>query len=337
MKTEENRLHLYGFDLLGNDGQDGIRYAWKVQNYNEILESAAFKNKTKGQKGNISGYTSSVSLGCVLKQMGFACRFCRTGMLLPYRMHLKSEEIALQNVLMVLADMNCSDHMALASREREFAYMGQGEPGYSYPQVRRAIQLTDMAMEILGQKVYRHIYATSGIKESLAVFADDLEKNAFSSRVTLHFSLHSLNQRAAIMPIDNIYSVENMVPVMEKIGRIQGEKISLGFLLFRNFKPKGSNFIINTRIEDIKRYCHLFNPEYFRFSLCEFNDAKELGVAQSYSEYDAKVILDYLKCEGYEAKLFFSYGREKNTACGMLAGKEPDNNISEKWKDLERQ
>ena len=337
MRKEENRLHLHGYDLLGIDGQDGVRYAWKVCNFNEILESAAFGYKTKGEKGYISGYTTSVSLGCILRQMGYTCRFCRTGMLLPYRTHLKSEEIALQNVLMVLTDMNCRDHKELALREREFAYMGQGEPGYSYPQVRRAIQLTDVAMEKLGQKVYRHIFATSGISESLGAFADDLERKTFSSRVTLHFSLHSLMQRDIIMPIEKVYPITNLIPIMEKVFLKQGEKISIGLLLFRNFRPKGSSSVINTKIEDVQQYCHLFNPECFRFSLCEFNDTEELGTTEQYSNEEANRILEYLKSEGYAVKLFSSYGREKNTACGMLAGKKPDMQISEKWKRLENQ
>ena len=337
MELINNRISLAGYDLLGN-GEDGVRYAWRVKERKELLESAAFIYKTKGQKGNVSGYTTSVSLGCLLHQMGYACRFCRTGMLLPYRLHLTAEEIALQNVLMVLTDMHCDDHKELAEREREFAYMGQGEPGYSYPQVRKAIQITDKAMKMLQQTTYRHIFATSGIKESMEAFAEDLESGFYISRVTLHFSLHSLIDRATVMPIDEIYPLKMLIPVMERISRAEGEKVSLGFLLFQQFKPKGiSNVVVDSKLEDVRRLCHVFNPEHFRFSLCEFNDTEEIGETERYPSQKAQEMVECLKAEGYEAKLFYSYGQEKNTACGMLAGKSPDRAISEKWKKLEEQ
>ena len=332
--TKENRMCLTGYDLLGESGNDGIRYAWKIHGYNEILESAAFVYKTKGIINDVSGYTTSVSLGCILQKMGIACRFCRTGMLHPYRVHLKGDEIALQNVLMVLTDMNCDDRIELATRLREFAYMGQGEPGYSYPQVKRAIQITDLAMAKLGQKVYRHIYSTAGVEESLYCFYEDLTNNAFSSKVTLHFSLHSLVTRNFVMPIENIYPVHALIPLMEKISREMGEKISLGLILFKDFQSKCNEEVINTEFETVQRYCHMFNPEFFRFSLCEFNDAPELGRFGKYKSEDANRIKEYLQSEGYEAKLFYSFGRKENTACGMLAGKEPEKKVSKKWGKL---
>ena len=334
MKSSKNRLSLVGYDLLGN-GQDGIRYAWKVGNYNEILESAAFINKTKGRKEDISGYTTSVSLGCILRQMGYACRFCRTGTLLPYRLHLTSEEIALQNTLMVLSDMNCDDHPELSTMKREFAYMGQGEPGYSYPQVRKAIQITNQVMHNLGQKTFRHIFSTSGIEESMEMLADDLESGYFNSRVTLHFSLHSLTNRTTVMPIERVYSYKKLIPLMERISRAEGEKISLGYMLFKDYIPRNKKGIISTRLEDFRNLCQIFNPEFFRFSLCEFNNTEELGEANKYPSEDANELLKFLESIGYDTKLFYSYGQEKKTACGMLAGKQPDILISDKWKELE--
>lgn len=334
MNMNTTRLSLLGYDLL-NFGEDGVRYAWSIDNRGEILESAAFIYKTKGQRGIVSGYTTSVSLGCLLRQMGYACSFCRTGMLLPYRLHLTSEEIALQNVLMVLADMYCDDHEELIGMEREFAYMGQGEPGYSYSQVRKAIRITDMAMEKLGQKTFRHIYSTSGIEESMESFADDLERNYFDSRVTLHFSLHSMTNREKAMPIEKLYPYEKMIPLMERISYAEGEKISLGYLLFDNFKPKGKNVLIKSEIDEFQKFCHLFNPKSFRFSLCEFNNSEDLGEARHYKIDKAQEILEYLKAEGYEVKLFYSYGWEENTACGMLAGKKPECLISKKLETLE--
>ena len=45
-------------------------------------------------------------------------------------------------------------------------------------------------MKKLGQSVYRHIIATSGITDTLGLIAEDLSNQRFESRVTLHYSLH---------------------------------------------------------------------------------------------------------------------------------------------------
>ena len=196
-----NRIQLLGFDRLGEKGQDGIRYAWKCDGYTYLLESAAFKNKTKGLQSKISGYTTSVSLGCILKYMGVACKFCRTGRMLPFSTFLSAKEIAKQNVLMVLLDMKSKDKESW-QKEREFAYMGQGEPGYSYTQLRQAIKITDCVLQKLGQNTYRHIISTSGIDEMLMALAHDLETHYFETRVTVHYSLHGTRWRSKVMPIN---------------------------------------------------------------------------------------------------------------------------------------
>ena len=64
-------------------------------------------------------------------------------------------------------------------------------------------------------------------------------------------------------------------------------------------------------------------------------DSKELGENQKYSADNAMAMEDYLKSEGYETKLFYSFGREECAACGMLAGKKPNHEVGQKWKQLE--
>ena len=123
MKTQ---IKLVGYDLIGQEGSEGIRYVWKDIECRPLLESASFINKTKGVKDNISGYTSSVSMGCILKHLGYACKFCRTGAVLPYSGMLSAYDIAKENLLMVLVDMERPYHIDLSTKKREFAYMGQG-------------------------------------------------------------------------------------------------------------------------------------------------------------------------------------------------------------------
>ena len=179
-------MDIVGYDIL-EDG--GLRYAWKDARFKKCIESAAFINRSKGKLEDICGYTTSVSSGCILRTQGNQCAFCRTGNVLPFGGLLTYKEIAKQNIFMVLSDIYCEDHPELHNKKREFAYMGQGEPGYSYSQVRMAIELTNTVMRELNQQVYRHIFATCGIPEAVDNYMSDVQ-HYFTERVTLHLSLH---------------------------------------------------------------------------------------------------------------------------------------------------
>ncbi len=329
------RISLVGYDKLGVEGTEGIRYAWNLENKKFILESAAFVNKTKGMQEGVSGYTTSVSLGCILRQMGYPCKFCRTGNLLPFVSMLTASDIAKQNIFMVLSDMYCSDHVKLKQNKREFAYMGQGEPGYSYSQVRLAIKITDYVMKKLEQDVYRHIIATSGVTDVLYNIKTDLQANYYDSRITTHYSLHATKNRSDIMPINKLYSYEHAMKVLKDISVISEEKICLGMLLLKNFKGNNSKTVYSTSIDEIEHIFKFIDPEHFRFSFCEYNSSEDIGVADEFPETEAHQIYNYARMKGYESKLFTSFGKNENTACGMLAGKIPEYNISKKWRELE--
>lgn len=330
-------MSIHGYDFLGDEGNDGIRFAWKYDNNKQLLESAAFPQHRKGSQDNICGYTTSVSLGCILRVLGCPCKFCRTGTLLHYVDTLSAFDIAKQNIFMVLADMHCSENGNLHKSPREFAYMGQGEPGYSYPQIREAIKITDYAMEQLGQTVYRHIISTSGIPEMIVAFKDDFKRGYFTSKVTLHFSLHSVYQRKLIMPIEKKYPFPIVLGVMSDIQTLSGEKPCIGIMLFKDYFPYGSNQSISNELSEIKNILQHIDPEKFRLSFCEFNDSTDVGKTDKYSSEAALSVLEYALRKGYEAKLFSSFGKEKSTACGMLGGKTPEKLAGSKWLTLEKE
>ena len=54
-------------------------------------------------------------------------------------------------------------------------------------------------------------------------------------------------------------------------------------------------------------------------------------------EEETKQLVELANKMGFETKLFSSFGKEKQTACGMLGGKEPDNIVSERWNELEKE
>ena len=235
---------------------------------------------------------------------------------------------------MVLTDIYCTDHPELATKQREFAYMGQGEPGYSYSQVRLAIELTNSIMRELNQTVYRHVFATCGIPEAIENYTKDIQ-HFFTEKVTLHFSLHATQDRNLIMPINEIYPYKESLNSLNQIYEISGEKPCVGIMLFKDFIPRGKDFRYSNSIENVLTIIRELNPDRCRLSFCEFNPSEELGSASDYPQELAENLLNMVREMGFEAKLLSSYGREKQTACGMLGGKEPERKVSSKWRELE--
>lgn len=326
-------IAIVGYDKL-NDGKDGIRYAWSDSGAHPYVESAAFINKTKNVESDVCGYTTSVSKGCVLRSKGLACKFCRTGKNLPFSGFLSDKEIAKQNVFMVLTDIYCEDHPELKSKKREFAYMGQGEPGFSYQQVRSAIEITNRVMRELNQTVYRHIFATCGVPEAIRAYVNDLQ-DFFTERVTLHFSLHASNQREIIMPINSVFPYQDAVDELNKVYDISNEKPCIGIMLFNKFIPAGTSDVYSNTVEEILSIVKDLDPGKCRLSFCEFNPSIELGQALVFPNDRARELLDIVQKLGFEAKLFSSFGQKEQTACGMLGGKEPSHFASSKWIELD--
>lgn len=327
-------ISISGFELL-SDGVDGIRYAWRKGDSDQLIESAAFNNKTKNIISDVCGYTTSVSAGCVLSKLKSQCKFCRTGNNLQFGGFLSDKEIAKQNVFMVLSDMYCEDHPELKTKNREFAYMGQGEPGFSYRQVRSAIEITNIAMRELGQTVYRHIFATAGVPEAIEQYTEDIQ-GYFTERVTLHFSLHATNDRSNIMPINNIFPYYACIDNLNKVTEVSNEKPCIGVLLFNEYSPHGSLQPYTNSKENVLSILKELDPQKCRLSFCEFNSSPELGVSKEYPQEDANSVLQLARDEGFESKLFSSFGKVEQTACGMLGGKSPKCSPTLKLLELDR-
>lgn len=337
-RSDHLRINLFGYDLLGPSGKEGIRYAWALNNnWNNYIESAAFNkrsmiNITETDK-TISAYTTSVSSGCVLKSTGIQCRFCRTGRLLPFGGFLSDAEIAVQNITMVLADISCSNIKNIRANKREFAYMGQGEPGYSYAQIRSAIRITNLAMERMSQTVYRHIIATSGVPEMINELTTDIEAGFFGdSRLTMHFSLHRINNRKLLMPIEQIYPYQRIIQALSRLSQATNDKPCIGVLLLRNFSTKGLPSFTNDE-KEMEKIADLLDPELHRVSLCEYNESIEVGCNDPIDDKEANIFLNVFKEKGIEAKLFASFGKSQGAACGLFGGKEPSFQIGATLKN----
>ncbi|MEA4855416.1 MAG: hypothetical protein AAGU21_19185 [Solidesulfovibrio sp.] len=323
------RLQPVGYSHLGRSHSDGIRYVWKLLEKSPFVESAAFKTRAKiptaAHDKHISAYTTSVSSGCALTSGRIPCKFCRTGNTLRFSGPLTAKEIAMQNIFMVMSDIDQPVNDPVLNNLREFAYMGQGEPGFSYTQLRQAIRITDQAMRFLKQRVHRHIVATSGVVEMVDALICDLKNNFFEdTRVTFHYSLHATQHRTDVMPINTLYDFKDIVKRLPALQKLTGEKPCVGVLIFKDYCNRDNPQHYSTNEEEIQRMADLLDPEVCRISLCEFNPCDNIGTNAAVSPAEASRLVEKLEERGFQVKLFASFGQQENTACGLLGGTMPD-------------
>ncbi len=321
---------------INDCGEEGIRYAWKLDDKGGYyVESGAFLRRTKLGKGtkdeNIRAYTTSVSMGCLLGQGKMPCRFCVTGNTIPFDRLLTSREIALQNVYMMMDD-NDSD---LSKNRREFAYMGQGEPGFSYDKVKEVIIGTDLIVKTLRTETYRHIFATSGVTTAVEKLTEDLANGDYgNANILLHLSVHSVNDRDRLMPINVKYPLKDLIAASVDYAKVAKQKAVINFLMFKN-AMFGNFGPFNTASEqEIRDLAKLLDPRYHRVILCEYNPSPLTGgTSNNVSVEEADALQKIAESFGLEVKRFVSFGRKDKLACGLLGGKASPNLAAEEIEE----
>ena len=319
-KKVENPLSICGYKLLGGLGADGIKYIWKKQD--DYIESLAFNRRLKMESSVpsdelTSAYTISTSIGCELSTRGKQCRFCETGTS-KFMGQLKAEDIALQCIFMAKYDSNCPSYPQVRNNMREFAFMGQGEPGYNYLAIRQAIMLTDYTMERIDQKVSRYIISSCGITDFMPALIEDIKNKVFKNKVTVHFSLHAINEeRNVLMPINLENDYHEFIRCCEILYQVSGEKIGVGILMFNNYQTsEGKKYTLTKK--KLEEILELLDKDVFRIDLCAVNKTST-GSQHQLSNEKARELLEVVQQKGYEGKLFTSFGDSEQSGCGMLS------------------
>lgn len=319
IKKENYPFSIEGYHLLGSLGEDGIKYYWKRSN--QIVESLAFNKRLKISCGNeddvkTSAYTISTSIGCQLAVTNEQCLFCGTGTR-PFISNLKAEEIALQCIFMAEYDSNCTSYPQVKNNKREFAFMGQGEPGMNYIAVREAILLNDYVMERIGQNVSRYIICTSGVTDFIPSLAEDIRRGTFVHPVTVHFSLNAIGpERSELMPMNKTYDYREFLEQCEMLYQITKKKISIGLLMFSHYYLKDEKEYTLTE-DKLDKVLSELDSDIFRIDLCTVNKGGK-GKQNKLSHETANILLTKVRDKGFEGKIFSSFGDSDNSGCGML-------------------
>ncbi len=307
---------------VNEGGKEGVRYIWEIDDAKDYyVESGAFYKRTilgvNKIDEQIAAYTTSVSSGCVLSLDNKQCKFCVTGNKIPFKRLLSAEEIALQNIFMTLDD----DDANKLNKMREFAYMGQGEPGFSYEQVKKAIIITNSVMNELGIKVYRHIFATSGVTPAVKNLTTDVASGVYgNTKILLHLSVHSALQREKLMPIDEKFPLDNLIAASVEYSKVTGDKVVINLMMLGGIKFGEYGPFVTVSSDEVKYLVSLLNPKYHRIIICEYNQPsgnnENNGVNLEEIEKAEKTFLD----NGFETKKFVAFGKRDKLACGLLGG-----------------
>lgn len=310
-----------GFDEMTNlslELREKLKNNYTICNYN-ILKKLESSDGTKKYlfdilDGNIIEsvlmeyhYGKSV---CVSSQVGckMGCKFCAsTG--IPFVRNLTAGEIV-EQILAIEQDTG--------EKISNIVFMGIGEPLDNYDNVIKAIRILNNPKGLgIGA---RHIsVSTSGLVPRIY----DLAKE--NIQCTLSVSLHASNneKRSSMMPVNNRYSVEELIKACKDYIAMTNKRISFEYALAKDN---------NDNMQDAKELANLLKGMLCHVNLIPINKIENGKFTKSSNENIIK-FRDYLNDHGIVATIRRELGSDIEAACGQLRRK----NLNPKNENNENQ
>lgn len=247
---------------------------------------------------------------CVSSQVGckMGCKFCAsTG--IPFVRNLTAGEIV-EQILAIEQDTG--------EKISNIVFMGIGEPLDNYDNVIKAIRILNNPKGLgIGA---RHIsVSTSGLVPRIY----DLAKE--NIQCTLSVSLHASNneKRSSMMPVNNRYSVEELIKACKDYIAMTNKRISFEYALARDN---------NDNMQDAKELTNLLKGMLCHVNLIPINKIENGKFTKSSNENIIK-FRDYLNDHGIVATIRRELGSDIEAACGQLRRK----NLNPKNENNENQ
>ena len=313
--------HVTSFDEMTNlslELREKLKNNYTICNYN-ILKKLESSDGTKKYlfdilDGNIIEsvlmeyhYGKSV---CVSSQVGckMGCKFCAsTG--IPFVRNLTAGEIVEQ---ILAIEQDTGDKIS------NIVFMGIGEPLDNYDNVIKAIRILNNPKGLgIGA---RHIsVSTSGLVPRIY----DLAKE--NIQCTLSVSLHASNneKRSSMMPVNNRYSVEELIKACKDYIAMTNKRISFEYALAKDN---------NDNMQDAKELANLLKGMLCHVNLIPINKIENGKFTKSSNENIIK-FRDYLNDHGIVATIRRELGSDIEAACGQLRRK----NLNPKNENNENQ
>lgn len=247
---------------------------------------------------------------CVSSQVGckMGCKFCAsTG--IPFVRNLTAGEIVEQ---ILAIEQDTGDKIS------NIVFMGIGEPLDNYDNVIKAIRILNNPKGLgIGA---RHIsVSTSGLVPRIY----DLAKE--NIQCTLSVSLHASNneKRSSMMPVNNRYSVEELIKACKNYIAMTNKRISFEYALAKDN---------NDNMQDAKELANLLKGMLCHVNLIPINKIENGKFTKSSNENIIK-FRDYLNDHGIVATIRRELGSDIEAACGQLRRK----NLNPKNENNENQ
>lgn len=247
---------------------------------------------------------------CVSSQVGckMGCKFCAsTG--IPFVRNLTAGEIV-EQILAIEQDTG--------EKISNIVFMGIGEPLDNYDNVIKAIRILNNPTGLgIGA---RHIsVSTSGLVPRIY----DLAKE--NIQCTLSVSLHASNneKRSSMMPVNNRYSVEELIKACKDYIAMTNKRISFEYALAKDN---------NDNMQDAKELTNLLKGMLCHVNLIPINKIENGKFTKSSNENIIK-FRDYLNDHGIVATIRRELGSDIEAACGQLRRK----NLNPKNENNENQ
>ena len=235
---------------------------------------------------------------CVSSQVGckMGCKFCAsTG--IPFVRNLTAGEIVEQ---ILAIEQDTGDKIS------NIVFMGIGEPLDNYDNVIKAIRILNNPKGLgIGA---RHIsVSTSGLVPRIY----DLAKE--NIQCTLSVSLHASNneKRSSMMPVNNRYSVEELIKACKDYIAMTNKRISFEYALAKDN---------NDNMQDAKELANLLKGMLCHVNLIPINKIENGKFTKSSNENIIK-FRDYLNDHGIVATIRRELGSDIDAACGQLRRK----------------
>ncbi len=260
---------------------DTVKYLFTLSD-GEYVESVVMKYKY--------GYSICIStqVGC---KMG--CTFCASA-IGGFVRQLSTGEM-LSEIYTAQKDLNIKiNHLVL---------MGTGEPLDNYDNV---INMLNLITDERGQNMsMRHIsLSTCGVVPKIYDLADK------KLGLTLSISLHAPNNkiRSASMPINNKYSMEELLKACRYYSQTTGRRISFEYAMIKDVNDSDECAVeLANKLKGI--LCHV--------NLIPVNNVRETNYEKSSVERQKKFI-DILSSRGIVATVRRTLGSDINASCGQL-------------------
>jgi len=248
---------------------------------------------------------------CVSSQIGckMGCKFCAsTG--IAFVRGLTAGEIV-EQILAVEQDIG--EHIS------NIVFMGIGEPFDNYDNVMHAIRIINNQKGLnIGA---RHIsVSTSGLVPRIYDFANE------ELQCTLSISLHATDdkKRSAMMPVNNLYSIEELMKACKYYIEKTNKRISFEYALAKDN---------NDNLQDAKTLVNLLKGMLCHVNLIPINKIENGKFTKSSNDNIIK-FRDYLNDHGIVATIRRELGSDIDAACGQLRRKNLKKQEDNEWEVL---